>query len=282
MDKSDPSEAEKDVKNVTSSFEAMDVDANSESASSSKPESTSVEFMSTYYPNLGRYLHPLTLFIVYPTIQIDRGGLEIIVLSRILLYRALERMNKKLYVKPFSRDWLSQLQLELINLGRPSKSRLLDQAIDRVCVLLQPENQSLTNLKQSVWDESCSHFILRVIYCRKDDLKEYFIARELEWFRAKWSVLNLSGNVSFNIFNLFFSSGPYSFFSDIQVFLKNCGFAKLKKPISNAEKSSLKEKLLCSTVGITENEFETTDFYKLSWVSCSTLLEKREVYMEKG
>lgn len=181
-------------------FEAMEVNANS--ASDSKPE----ESTSSYYPKLGRHLHPLTLFIVNPTIVIDIAELEIIVVTRILLYRALERMNKKLHVKPFSSDWISQLKLEFINLGRSAKCSQLDRAIDRACVLIQPENQSLTNLKQSVWDESCSHFIATMIYCRKDTLKDYLIERELDWFRAKWSVLFLSGNISFHIYNVFFSS----------------------------------------------------------------------------
>lgn len=201
MDKSESSEAETEVKQVINSFEAMEVDASSDSASDSKPEST-----STYYPKLGRHLHSLTLFIVNPTIVIDTAELEIIVVTRILLYRALERMNKKLYVKPFSSDWIWHLKLEFINLGRSAKSSQLDRAIERACVLIQPENQSLANLKPSVWDESCSHFIATMIYCRKDTLKDYLIERELEWFRAKWSVLFLSGNISFYIYNVFFCS----------------------------------------------------------------------------
>lgn len=199
MDNPGSSEAEKVLKTVTTSFEAMEMeDAFSGCASGTKPDPETSEVPKL----LGRCIHPLTLFINFPTIDITVSDLETIVIARFILYRALERLNKKLYVKPFSSDWISRLKLDLINQGRQChRSSLVDKAIDRICLLLQPKDHSQSNLKQSVWDESCSHFTLRFMYCRKENLKNYFIERELEWFRAKWSVLNLSGNITSHILN---------------------------------------------------------------------------------
>jgi len=43
----------------------------------------------------------------------------------------------------------------------------------------------------------CSHFILRLIYCKSDELRKWFINREIELFKLRWSLLSKSDKLKF-------------------------------------------------------------------------------------
>jgi len=43
----------------------------------------------------------------------------------------------------------------------------------------------------------CSHFILRLIYCKSDELRKWFINREIELFKLRWSLLSKGDKLKF-------------------------------------------------------------------------------------
>jgi len=43
----------------------------------------------------------------------------------------------------------------------------------------------------------CSHFILRLVYCKSDDLRKWFINREIELFKLRWSLLSKNDKLKF-------------------------------------------------------------------------------------
>jgi len=43
----------------------------------------------------------------------------------------------------------------------------------------------------------CSHFILRLIYCKNDELRKWFISREIELFKLRWSLLSRNEKLKF-------------------------------------------------------------------------------------
>lgn len=71
-----------------------------------------------------------------------------------------------------------------------------------------------------------SHFILRLAYCRSEDLRRWFLNREMEWFKLK-----------------FLQQTSES----IKKFLKLNEMTYL--PISNEEKNEIKRDLIQSTPG---------------------------------
>ena len=42
-----------------------------------------------------------------------------------------------------------------------------------------------------------SHFILRLAYCRSEDLRRWFISKEVELFRLRWTFLTSEGKNTF-------------------------------------------------------------------------------------
>lgn len=71
-----------------------------------------------------------------------------------------------------------------------------------------------------------SHCILRLAYCRSEDLRRWFLNRELEWFKLK-----------------FLEQTPES----IKKFLEVNNL--IYTPISNEEKNDIKNDLIMSTIG---------------------------------
>lgn len=80
---------------------------------------------------------------------------------------------------------------------------------------------------QSRRADHLSHFILRLAYCRSEDLRRWFLIREMEWFKLKF---------------LEQTSESIKKFLD----LNNLTYS----PISNDEKDEIKNDLIISTPGL--------------------------------
>lgn len=80
---------------------------------------------------------------------------------------------------------------------------------------------------QSRRTDHISHFILRLAYCRSEDLRRWFLNREMEWFKLK-------------------------FVEQTQESIRR--FLKLNNltytPITNEEKSEVKSDIVISTMGM--------------------------------
>ncbi|XP_055389579.1 DNA primase large subunit [Condylostylus longicornis] len=104
-----------------------------------------------------------------------------------------------------------------------------------------------------------SHFILRLGYCRSQDLKKWFIAREMELFRYKFSSLMPQ---------------------EIKQFL---AYNKMNYvPLSQEQKEEIKDGLLDSTFGRNLHTIEANDFYKVSFLEVLDLVRSRKCFLKKG
>ena len=195
----------------------------------------------------------------------------------------LEKKQKKLVDEP---------ALSLYNLP-PSHNVSLDEfesyAIDRLQLLRTIEALRARNIKGSDFQnalkkaearympmtereqrqkDNTSHFILRLAYCKSEDLRRWFLQHECELFRFRFQ---------------------QSDDGQIDAFMKvnNLGYA----PISQAEKKRLEKTLINVYIAgvrggtisskIAEN-FAKMKYYRVPFTEVLTLVSRRLVYIEKG
>lgn len=116
--------------------------------------------------------------------------------------------------------------------------------------------------------DNTSHFVLRLAYCKSEDLRRWFLQHESELFRFRFN-----------------QSTP----AQIDSFMRenNLGYT----PISRDEKKRLSEPLknvyfgnMRSGVPMTtlEETFSKMNFYKVPFTDVLTLISRRQLYMEGG
>ena len=109
-----------------------------------------------------------------------------------------------------------------------------------------------------------SHYILRMAYCKTDELRKWFLTNECLLFKIRFEVARPS---------------------DVDKFLKTNKMLLKYPPITYDEKMQLKDRLLglhIQSHGQTENNYHTTDYYKVPFGDVLPLVTRREVYLEKG
>jgi DNA primase large subunit len=191
------------------------------------------------------YPHDLTMYVEPPGNVISLSEFEDIALERLQLFRILEQAALKGH-KLYSDDWKACIKEDLTKAGLKKYSRQLSGACTNSDLDYQARRA-----------DHISHFILRLAYCRSEDLRRWFLSRELEWFRLRFIAQSRDS---------------------IKNFLQNNNF--LYTPISEDEKSSLREELTSSTAGL--SIFETTEFYKIPFTEVCSLVRNRKVFLKQG
>uniref|UniRef100_A0A6P7HGX8 DNA primase large subunit n=1 Tax=Diabrotica virgifera virgifera TaxID=50390 RepID=A0A6P7HGX8_DIAVI len=197
--------------------------------------------------NYIEYSHDLSMYDKAPDNIISLNEFEELALERLQLLRIIEQASARGH-KQFSEDWKKYIKEELAKLGLKKYLRLL----------LGYNGQSEQDIQARRADHY-SHFILRLAYCRSDDLRRWFLSRELEWFKLRFIVQNQQGIMKF-------------------LQLNNLTY----DPISSDIKEKLKQELLASTAGITEGMYYSVDFYKVPFTEVLTLVKNRKVFLENG
>merc|ERR1719410_235061 len=102
-------------------------------------------------------------------------------------------------------------------------------------------------------NDHISHFILRLAYCRTEELRRWFVTHESDLFRFRWGCVK------------------DDFPEEIQTFLSTCGLNY--QAISEEEKADKKEKLIAAAgYGISPTKFEEEKYYKVSWLEAIDLV----------
>ncbi|XP_072382691.1 DNA primase large subunit-like [Diabrotica undecimpunctata] len=197
--------------------------------------------------NYIEYSHDLNMYDKAPDHIIPLNEFEELALERLQLLRIIEQASARGH-KQFSEDWKKYIKEELAKLGLKKYLRLL----------LGYNGQSEQDIQARRADHF-SHFILRLAYCRSDDLRRWFLSRELEWFKLRFIVQNQQGVMKF-------------------LQLNNLTY----DPISSDIKEKLKQELLASTSGINEGMYYSLDFYKVPFTEVLTLVKNRKVLLEHG
>merc|ERR1719278_289372 len=109
-----------------------------------------------------------------------------------------------------------------------------------------------------------SHFILRLAYCRTEELRRWFVSHETDLFRLRWSLLKENCSVD-----------------EINDFMTASGLRY--KAIDSDEKEILREDLIASAgYGMSTTKFNEEKFYKVPWTEAVDLVRVRRVLIKGG
>lgn len=106
--------------------------------------------------------------------------------------------------------------------------------------------------------DCASHFILRLAYCRTEDLRRWFLMQETLLFKTRLEYLTDDEKQDFMAHNgLHF------------------------KAVSSEDKNAREHKLK-GLSGVTDNNFYATVFYEVPFLEALQLIAPRQVYLERG
>lgn len=215
------------------------------------------------------YPHNVQLYRLPPTKDISLEEFETLALNRLKVLRIIEQENSK-GKRIYSDEWKQGIKEELIREGLKGYERLFKGGSSTA------EKKDLDVKARRA--DYLSHFILRLCYCRSVELirfvhfwllsflllkfcfdSRWFVAREMELFRYKFSCL----------------SG-----TEIKEFL---AYNKLDySPLTEDEKNEVKNGLFESTMGPAAQTVATTDFYKVYFTSVPDLVRSRKCFIKNG
>uniref|UniRef100_A0A7S3H1X7 DNA primase large subunit n=1 Tax=Spumella elongata TaxID=89044 RepID=A0A7S3H1X7_9STRA len=119
-------------------------------------------------------------------------------------------------------------------------------------------NREFSHRMNEVERDQVSHFILRLAYCRTEELRRWFLGQECSLMKYRLDSLSDEERASFMLSN-------------------GMDF----DPVSNEEKNSRKDKLI-DLAGVTSVSIIKTTFYKVPFQQALSLVSSRSVYLEKG
>lgn len=106
--------------------------------------------------------------------------------------------------------------------------------------------------------DQVSHFILRLAYCRTEELRRWFLTQECSLMKYRLDSLSDEERADFMLSN-------------------GMGF----DPVPNDEKMARREKLV-ELAGVTPVSLLKTTFYKVPFQQALSLVASRSVYLERG
>ncbi|KAK4758903.1 hypothetical protein SAY87_020204 [Trapa incisa] len=173
------------------------------------------------------------------------------------LYRSAPALEVRLEdFELFAIDRLRVLKAISDGLSRGKKPNEMENLVNDVWI----ENMRHAQASESVNKDIISHFVLRLVYCRTEDLRKWFLSMETALFRYRFMRLNSEDQkAQMAEFNL-----PY-------------------KSVGSAEYEGLKEKL--GQVARSINQpLPSADaiFYKVPFEEVPELVACRKVYIHKG
>ncbi|XP_046857638.1 DNA primase large subunit-like [Xenia sp. Carnegie-2017] len=115
------------------------------------------------------------------------------------------------------------------------------------------------DLEEELRKDKTSHFILRLAYCRSDELRRWFIAQEVDLFKYRFQ------REEFKEKEKFLEQNQLNY-----------------SPISEEEKKSISTKLADSEYKMNEKIVEETSFYKVPFTDALDLVRSRKVFLKKG
>eukprot|EP00518_Triparma_eleuthera_P006325 CAMPEP_0182472074 /NCGR_PEP_ID=MMETSP1319-20130603/21493_1 /TAXON_ID=172717 /ORGANISM="Bolidomonas pacifica, Strain RCC208" /LENGTH=481 /DNA_ID=CAMNT_0024672703 /DNA_START=159 /DNA_END=1601 /DNA_ORIENTATION=- len=172
-----------------------------------------------------------------PTYELSLHDFESFSLSRLVVLRKIEESKVK-------------------GLDRQD----FNSALRKACEKHLPMGGSDAEVRElNVKRDTASHFILRLAYCRTEDLRRWLLTHETLLFKFRLEELEKRGG------------------SDLKAFLK--GAAMEFDRLSGADKEDMKDKL---RFGMSPRDFEAQHFYKVPFAQATDLLARRQVYVGSG
>lgn len=196
--------------------------------------------------NLERlFPHNVSIYRWLPTEDVSYAEFKELITERLTLLRILDNATLK-HSRILTAPWKESVLTELNKESLKSYVRLIQGS----------QKESMVQARRR---DYLSHFILRLAYCRTEELRKWFIARELEYFRYKFSNLTAS---------------------ELKQFMAVHKFNYV--PLTDDEKNTVKEGLYSSSAGLSASNVEMTDFYKVHFTVVPGLVKSRRCFIKAG
>lgn len=195
------------------------------------------------------YPHDLQMYKVPPVDDISLQEFETLALERLSLLRCLTTATTLKGLRMFSEEWTDFVINDLRNQGLKYYAKLCEKSS---CGTLQADLEARRK-------DHIAHFILRLAYCRTEELRRWFISRELELFKMRFMTMKTDAiDAFFKINNLCYTN------------------------ISDSEKSELMKYLRESTFYQSTQNIENFKFYKVKFYEVLDLVKARKVFLRGG
>jgi len=186
-----------------------------------------------------------------PVCDVSLEEFEERAVERLKVLRLLEKHNLGGSTK-LSNDWIEKLSADL-------EKNKLSSYLDLASKGSKVKETHLANRR----NDHISHFILRLAYCRTEELRRWFTTHETDLFRLRWTLLMKSNQEA------------------LSDFMEEEGLSYT--PISGEEKQTLGEALMAATGwGISGHKLEEEDFYRVPWIEAVDLVRARRVLVKGG
>ncbi|XP_021940458.1 DNA primase large subunit-like isoform X2 [Zootermopsis nevadensis] len=195
------------------------------------------------------YPNDLQLYKIPPSSSISLAEFEDLAQERLKILRTIDNINLR-GLNKYSVEWKGALTAELKKLGLKSFAKLINGT---GC------GQTESDLQIRKRDH-VSHFILRLAYSGSEELRRWFLSREQDLFRTRFTSLSAEG---------------------IQRFMQ---VNNLKyEPISEAVKAQLRQCLFESSFAmLSMASVDAHEFYRVPYTDVQDLVRSRKVYLCGG
>ncbi|XP_033644569.1 DNA primase large subunit-like [Asterias rubens] len=190
--------------------------------------------------NSSQYTHRLQFYRLPPTDNISLNEFEEFAISRVKVLRHVEQAGQS-YVR-----------------GTEKYKEYMDKELRHLMPLAV--RKDLKDDFEERRKDHISHFILRLAYCKSEDLRRWFISQEMDLFRYRFLMETDKREVT-----RFLQENDLQF-----------------TPIPEDEKKQIAKYLCASSFSMTMAMIEHTDFYKVPFTEALDLVRGRKVYLHKG
>jgi len=199
------------------------------------------------------YPSPVQMYDRPPVCDVSLQEFEDLAVDRLKVLRIIEKHNMGGSAK-LSNEWREKIKDELDKLGLSAYYDLSNIIGGFKITMKHIENRRIDHI---------SHFILRLAYCRSDELRRWFVTHETDLFRFRWKLLLQEFG---DRMAEFMTEGNLSY-----------------EAISTAEKEELQADLMNGPKrGISGHQVADEDFYKVPWQEAMDLVRSRRVLVRAG
>ncbi|XP_035665558.1 DNA primase large subunit-like [Branchiostoma floridae] len=195
--------------------------------------------------NEKQYPHNLQFYKIPPTETVSLEEFETFAIDRLKVLKSVESAGIK-YMKT-SEQYQTKLEQDI--------KKLMPIAVRKTDVDGGVQDKDYDDRRK----DHISHFILRLAYCKSEDLRRWFLTQEMDLFRFRFQQESKDAIGHF-------------------LQLNNLDY----QPIPEEEKKALRDELKSSSYEMKGDKFETTDFYKVPFQEALDLVRARKVYLKKG
>ncbi|XP_003244186.1 DNA primase large subunit [Acyrthosiphon pisum] len=189
------------------------------------------------------YDHDLQLYREIPDININLDEFEEWAIERLKVLQILEQLSLKGNTSNYE-DFTKSVVQEIKKEGLKHMHKLINGGI------YKDYNENCVARKRDL----CSHFILRLIYCKSDELRKWFINREIELFKLRWTLLSKSDKLKF----LSSNNTNYSAVSEEE------------------------HQIMVDSMGSLATAGNNNEYFKVRWTQVLDLVRNRKVYLCDG